>query len=262
METWPPRFYVSDEMSTPAKSEPSRPDQRFPWLVILCATPVLAALLWLGTWQVQRLAWKEDLLATIDARLASQPAPVAEIAQIAAAGGDIRYRPVEVSGTFDHNAEQHFFATHKGASGYFVYTPLERAEGGLVLINRGFVPFDLKERASRPESAIAGEVTVTGLARERLTEKPSFIVPDNDPAANIHYWKDWQLMVAQAGLAPVDVLPFFIDADATPNPGGLPVGGVTRIDLPNNHLQYAITWYGLALTLIVVVGAFVWRRTR
>ena len=69
-------------------------------------------------------------------------------------------------------------------------------------------------------------------------------------------------MVGQAGLDPDAVLPFFIDADATPNPGGWPVGGVTRIDLPNNHLQYAITWYGLALTLVVVVGVFIWRRRR
>ena len=247
-------------MSAPTGTEQGMPRRRFAWLVIACAAPVLAALVFLGTWQAQRLAWKEDLLATIDARIASAPAPAARIARIAADGGDIRYRPVEATGIFAHDREQHFFATHRGASGYFVYTPLEMAGGAVALVNRGFVPFDLKEPETRPESLAGGTVRVTGLARMRLDGKPSFIVPDNDPAGNIYYWKDWDAMVARAGYAPGDVLPFFIDADEVPDPGGWPVGGVTRIDLPNNHLQYAITWYGLALTLVVVAGAFVWRR--
>lgn len=247
-------------MSAPTRTEKGMPGRRSPWLVLACAVPVLAVLVWLGTWQVQRLAWKEDLLATIDARIASAPAPATVIARIAARGGDIRYRPVEATGVFAHDREQHFFATHRGASGYFVHTPLEMAGGAVVLVNRGFVPFGLKEPETRPQSLTGGTVTVRGLARARLAGKPSFIVPDNDPAGNIYYWKDWNLMVARAGYGPDDVLPFFIDADETPNPGGLPVGGVTRIDLPNNHLQYALTWYGLALTLVVVAGAFVWRR--
>ena len=100
-----------------------------------------------------------------------------------------------------------------------------------------------------------GEVTITGLARNPLAEKPSFIVPDNDPAKNIYYWKDLSLMARQIGLSQGDALvPFFIDADAKPNPGGLPRGGVTIIDLPNNHLQYAVTWYGLAATLAGVLS--------
>ena len=102
-------------------------------------------------------------------------------------------------------------------------------------------------------SAVDGEVTVKGLARNPLATKPSSIVPDNDPAKNIFFWKDLDAMAASAGLPRrATVLPFFIDADATPNPGGLPIGGVTTIDLPNNHLQYALTWYGLAAALAVV----------
>lgn len=235
---------------------------RFPWVMVVVALPVFAALLMLGTWQVQRLAWKQDLLATIEARLDAAPVPAAEIEARVAADGDIRYTPVIVSGVFDHGRERHFFATHRGASGYFVYTPLVLEDGRHALVNRGFVPFDRKAPDTRPEGQVQGAVTVTGLAREQLDEKPSFIVPDNDLPANIFYWKDWAAMVGSAGLDPAETLPFFIDADDTPNPGGLPIGGVTRIDLPNNHLQYAITWYGLAATLVIVVSVFAGRRMR
>lgn len=241
---------------------PQRDKRPLPWLVLVCALPVLAGLVALGTWQIQRLAWKEDLLATIEARLGAQSLSATEVAIRAAAGDDIRYRPVEVTGMFDHARERHFFATHQGASGYYVFTPMALDGGVFVLVNRGFVPFDLKEPDGRREGQVSGPVTVTGLARERLDAKPSFIVPDNDAEANIFYWKDWTAMVESAGLDAASVLPFFIDADNTPNPGGWPVGGVTRIDLPNNHLQYAITWYGLALTLVVVTGIFVRRRRR
>ncbi len=235
---------------------------RFPWAMVVFATPVLVALILLGNWQVQRLAWKQDLLATIDARLAAPAVPIGQIEAGIAGGGDIRYAPVTVTGRFDHARERHFFATYRAASGYFVFTPLVMDDGRQVLVNRGFVPFDRKAPDSRLQGQVGGTVTVVGLARQRLDAKPSFIVPDNDLAANIFYWKDWSAMVSSAGLDPAAVLPFFIDADDTPNPGGWPVGGVTRIDLPDNHLQYAVTWYGLAVTLVLVVAAFTWRRMR
>lgn len=237
--------------------------RRFPWLLIACAVPALVVLIMLGNWQVQRLAWKEDLLATIETRLGGTPVLASEIARLVADGADIRYRPVTATGIFDHANEQHFFATHRGASGYYVYTPLVMSDDRMVLVNRGFVPFDLKDPSTRAEGQVDGPVTITGLARERLAEKPSPIVPNNDLEQNIYYWKDWSNMVAQSGhKMDGTVLPFFLDADDTPNPGGWPVGGVTRIDLPNNHLQYAVTWYGLALVLVVVTGLFVWRRMR
>ncbi len=96
-------------------------------------------------------------------------------------------------------------------------------------------------------------MTITGLARPPLAAKPSMLVPDNDTAKNVFYWKDLAAMTTSAGLDPARVLSLFVDADATANPGGLPIGGVTQVDLPNNHLQYAVTWYGLALALAGVV---------
>lgn len=229
-------------------------------LALICGVVAFAILIGLGTWQVQRLQWKEALLATIDQRIHSRPLPLAEVEDRFAKTGDVDYWPVTVTGSFLHGGERHFFATNEGQSGFYVYTPLQLADGRFLLVNRGFVPYDDKEPATRPEGQVSGEVTVTGLARNPLSEKPSFMVPDNDPAKNIFYWKDRDVMAATAGLpSGTQLVPFFIDADDTPNPGGLPVGGVTIVDLPNSHLQYVITWYGLAAALAGVLGTWLWR---
>lgn len=221
---------------------------------------LMFTLLALGTWQVQRLYWKEGLLQTIDQRTHAAPVPLAEVEKRFAATGDVDYTPVTVTGTFLYRGERHFFATWEGQSGFDVFTPLHLEDGRFVLINRGFVPYDLKDAAKRPQSQLAGQVTVTGLARNPLPAKPSMMLPDNDLHKNIFYWKDRDAMAASAGLpAGAGLVPFFVDADATPNPGGLPVGGVTVIDLPNSHLQYAVTWYGLAAAL---AGVLIFRLRR
>ena len=228
---------------------------RFALLFVLFAG-ALAVLVGLGTWQVQRLAWKEALLATIDARIHADPLPLDEVAS---RYPEIEYVPVTATGRFDHAAERHVFTTWEGESGYDVFTPLLLNEGRAVFVNRGFVPFDRKDPATRADGQVGGEVTVTGLARRGLAEKPSWVVPDNDPAKNVFYWKDVRAMRETSGLDPaIDVLPFVVDAGDAANPGGLPVGGTTLIDLPNNHLQYAVTWYGLALALCGVFGYRLW----
>ncbi len=235
------------------------PAQRRVWFAAPLVLLALAILLGLGTWQVKRLYWKEALIADIGERLSAGTVPLAEIEALAKNGGDIEYRRVSLSGRFDHVRERHFFATHRGQTGYYIYTPLELADGRAIFVNRGFVPFDLKEQVRRPDGQVAGMVDVTGLARAPLTAKPSSLLPDNDIAGNIFYWKDLPAMASSAGIAPERLVNLFVDADDTPNPGGWPQGGVTLIDLPNNHLQYAITWYGLALAL-VIVAAFAYFR--
>lgn len=225
-------------------------------LVSVLAALALSVLIALGTWQVERLGWKETLLATIAERMAAAPVPLDEVVAAWTAGAEIEYRRVSVEGRFLHDREQFFFGTYGGRSGFYVYTPLERADGSLVFVNRGFVDMDLKDPSRRQAGQVEGEVAVVGLARERLSDKPSSLVPDNDPAQNIFYWKDIDAMAENAGLDRAKLLDVFVDADATPNPGGYPVGAVTIIDLPNNHLQYAVTWYGLALAL---AGVFAFR---
>lgn len=213
----------------------------------------LAILLSLGTWQVERLQWKEKLLADIAERRVAPPVTLGEIEAMAARGEDIEYRPVTVTGVFANNRERHFFATWRGQTGYYVYTPLQLADGRFLFVNRGFVPYEAKEPEMRKQGQLTGEQTVTGLARARLAEKPSAIVPENDLAKNIFYWKDLDAMAASTGIAADRLVPFFIDAGDAPNPKGLPIGAVTQFDLPNNHLQYALTWYGLAAALVGVM---------
>ena len=221
----------------------------------------LAILISLGTWQVERLYWKEGLLADIAARRNAAPVQLADIEQMLASGTDIEYRPVTVTGRYVNNKERHFLATWRGEAGFYVYTPLELADGRYLFVNRGFVPYENKEPEMRMQGQLTGEQSVTGLARNRLPGKPSWVVPDNDIAKNIFYWKDIDAMASSDGFDASKVVPFFIDADSTPNPKGFPIGGVTEIDLPNNHLEYAFTWYGLAAVLVGVVGVS-WFRGR
>lgn len=247
-------------MAEPADSGKARRTGKF-WLGLVLLPIALAVLVSLGTWQVKRLYWKQDLLAAIEQRSTAQPADLKTIESLLASGEPIDYRTARASGRFLNDRERHFFATFEGQSGFYVYTPLELDDGRLLFVNRGFVPYDRKDAALRPQSLVEGVQTITGLARARLEEKPSFMVPENDEAANIFYWKDLDRMAASAGLPAEKVLPFFLDADATPVPGGLPRGGVTVIDLPNSHLQYAITWYGLALALLGV-ALFGWLKRK
>ncbi|CAN7200832.1 SURF1 family protein [Neorhizobium sp. LjRoot104] len=234
--------------------------------VIATAVAVLAALailLSLGTWQVERLHWKEALLADIAERRAAAPVTLSDIEAIRTSGGDIEYRRVSVTGIFDHARERHFFATFNGQTGFYIYTPMTLSDGRILFVNRGFVPYEMKDPKTRTAGQAVGQQTVTGYARVRLGEKPSSIVPDNDRVKNIFYWKDLDAMASTTGIDPAGVVQFFVDADASvSNTGGWPKGGVTQFDLPNSHLQYAVTWYGLAAALVAVVIGMIFRRKR
>ncbi len=242
------------DIATPARRH------RFPWITLIIGAIVFAILIALGTWQVERLYWKEGLLAEIEDRTHAAPASLADTEKVWADQKDVDYRTVTATGRLLNDRERHYFATFDGYSGFYVYTPLLLDDGRTVFVNRGFVPYDKKDPAKRAEGQIEGQVTINGLARNPLSSKPSSIVPDNDLATNIYYWKDLATMADQSGIEPDKLVPFFIDADKAPNPGGLPIGGVTIIDLPNSHLQYAVTWYGLAATLVAIMG--VWLRRR
>ena len=140
-------------------------------------------------------------------------------------------------------------------------TPLKRDDGSLVLVNRGWVPLDKRDPESRPEGLPEGTVTVEGVARVPAAQ--GWMQPDNDPAANMWFWYDIPAMAAQVGQAepaPASRFPSSIEAGDAPNPGGFPIGGQTNVNIANNHLQYAFTWYSLAITLIVIYFVFHWRR--
>ncbi|HVL72871.1 MAG TPA: SURF1 family protein [Beijerinckiaceae bacterium] len=220
----------------------------------------LAILLGLGTWQLQRGAWKQEIVAQIQARAYGDPVPVAGERDFQRLAGE-EYRRVRLAGVFLHDREAHvhgLMAAQRGqpVQGFYVLTPLRLADGSHVIVNRGFVPTELRDPERRAAGQIAGEVEVVGLVR--APEARGWFVPADEPARNRWFTRD-PLAVAKAqGLA--RPAPFLVDADATPNPGGWPRGGQTRLDIPDNHLQYALTWFGLALTLVGVFAAFVWRR--
>jgi surfeit locus 1 family protein len=229
----------------------------------LMALAGFAVLVGLGNWQVERKRWKEDLIAKIEARVHADPVPLPATAR-AKGRDDLEYLHVSVTGRFHHDKERYLYAATSGNPGWHVYTPLGLPSQRVVWVNRGWVPDANKGSETRLRGQIQGEVEVRGLVRGQV--KPGLFTAQNDPAHNIWYWPDLRAMTASAfagGPLAADPLPLAIDADAKPEPpGGLPRGGVTRLELPNRHLEYALTWYGLAAALIGVYLAFAVSRLR
>lgn len=210
--------------------------------------PVMLLLLGLGSWQIERLFWKRELIAQRQAAVTAAPVTVPRT--LAEARG-MEFHHVTDEGVFLYDKEIFLGATSEaGRNGYQVLTPLQEPGGRIVFVNRGFIPAELKNPAKRSAGEIAGIVRVQGLLRLPPAEKPAWFLPDNRPDLNYWFWVDLPAMAAADQLD--RVAPFYIDADATPNPGGWPRGGVTRLELPNDHLQYAITWFSLAVALAVI----------
>ncbi|MFG1395560.1 SURF1 family protein [Roseixanthobacter pseudopolyaromaticivorans] len=234
-------------------------------LPTLATFAALAVLIGLGTWQLERLSWKNELVAQVQERATQHPHPVLPVSQWPSVTREVdEYQPVRATGIFDHGKETLVYTVlsdPKGpfkGPGFLVLTPLMLADGSAILVNRGFVPEDRRAPERRREGQIEGTVTITGLLR--MPEEASWFVPANDPAHNAWFRRDPAEIGAARGLA--KVAPFIIDADATANPGGLPQGGETRLSFSNRHLEYALTWYGLAVTLAGVYVAFVISRRR
>lgn len=221
--------------------------------VILCG---------LGVWQVQRLAWKEDLIARVETRTVLPPVPAPGPSDWPTLDlDDADYTPVALSGTFAHADEAHAYVALSeprgpaGGVGYFVLTPLQTTDGWWVIVNRGFVPQDRKDPATRPEGQIEGAVEVTGLLRP--PQGRNAFTPADDPEENLWFTRDPAAIAGAAGLPADRVAPYYIDAAFDPDlPGGLPQGGETTLSFSNNHLQYAVTWFGLAAALVAMFLAY------
>lgn len=215
----------------------------------------LAVLIGLGVWQLIRLDEKERLISQVEAMMQAPPRqlpPQAEWNLPSFAALD--FSPVTISGTFRHDLEVYLFASvakgNRGDEqpGLFVLTPFDLAEGGIVLINRGFVLPQFKDPNTRSVGQVQGTVTLTGILK--IARKSSLFTPEPDRANRLWFAADPLGMAMAQGLT--GVAPFTIDADATPVPGGWPSGGHTVLNFSNNHLQYALTWFGLALVLLVM----------
>jgi len=208
-----------------------------------------AVLIRLGTWQVERLHWKEGLIAERGAAVSAPPIAVPRTLE---AARSLEFRRVRAVGQFQYDREiaMHAIERKHGDAGYLVIAPLRLDDGAVVLVERGWVPPEKRDAATRPEGNPPGAVAVDGLLRLAPAEKPGWFIPANDPARGEWFWIDLPALARAAG-APA-ALPFYIEAGPAPNPGGLPVGGQANTDLPNDHLQYAITWYALAAALLVI----------
>ncbi|AUG54146.1 SURF1 family protein [Thalassospira marina] len=207
----------------------------------------LLVLLALCVWQVERLFWKENLIAEREAR--ASLAPVEFPVDVTKTDPDLAFRAATAHGRFLHDQEMYLMArTMQGSVGYQVITPLEQADGRIILVNRGWVPDDKRDPATRAEGEVAGQVDVTGVIQ--IARPRHWAQPENDPLKNQWFYVDPPRMAEEAGGELAS--PYYLEADDTPNPGGLPKGGQARVVLPNNHLQYAITWFCLAVALVVI----------
>jgi surfeit locus 1 family protein len=217
--------------------------------------PAFAILIGLGVWQIERLHWKLDLLAKIHAGLSAPPValPVALPANDSSHVDAADYRRVHVHGRFANDQEVRFFTTGEhGLPVYHIVTPFDLDTGDKLIVDRGFVPVEPDGTELAKPAQLEGARTIVGILRE--PSAPNMFTPAIDKAKRIVHTRDPQALAAAFGWK--NVLPMFMEADAAPNPGGWPKGGQTIVDLPNNHMQYAITWFGLALGLLVVYLAY------
>ncbi len=241
----------------------------------------------LGVWQLQRLAWKEALIATVDERISAEPVAVPPSEEWDSLDVDERvYQRVWLTGRFDHSKEVQSLAVSELGSGYWVMTPLQLDEGGVVLVNRGFVPQAMREPADRASAGPTGSVRVTGLLR--ASEPEGGFLRDNDPDNGRWYSRDVDA-IADVRQFPAPVAPFFVDADAGTGSNSLPKnasnasgsaeeraehdftaspdfprGGMTVVTFRNSHRVYALTWFALALLSVVGIGLLIreWRRDK
>jgi surfeit locus 1 family protein len=207
----------------------------------------------LGTWQIERRAWKLDLIARVESRIHAAPAALPDPPRWPVLDAKAEeYLRVTATGEFLHDRETLVQALTEHGAGFWVITPL-RTPQGIVLVNRGFVPAEKTVR--RPESGGApGRLTVTGLLR--ATEPGGGFLRTNDPAADRWYSRDVAAIAKARGLG--STAPFFVDADGSPNPRRYPIGGLTVVRFNNNHLIYALTWFALAG--LSAAAAFLWLR--
>jgi len=217
----------------------------YPGLTIACAI-LFAILCGLGAWQLERLQWKLALIATVNGHMAAAPVSLDQI--LAMKSDDAQYRRVTLNGHFDHAREVYVFTTDAGAAVYHVLTPFTAEGGKVLMVDRGEVPKEKLDTATRANGNVAGNVQVTGVWR--APDAPGSFTPPPDLPHRIWYARDL------ASIAAADHLtlsaPVVIEADTTPNPGGWPRGGQTVVSFRNQHLSYAVTWFGLAIVLLGV----------
>ena len=225
------------------------------WMTV-CTVPVLMLLVGLGVWQLQRLEWKEGIIAERAERAAAPPLAIAEIPD--AVWKNLEHRRVTLRGTYLHDREMLIWnKVRHGQTGFDLITPMKLADGGSVLVHRGWVPRAWPEgqvQRRRPR----GEIQITGVLRNGGKATPW--IPDNNPKTGEWFFADVALMASTAGIT--GTKPFMVRVTPAPAAAGYPKGPHASFKIRNKHLEYAVTWFGLAATLVIIYIAFHWRRNK
>lgn len=230
----------------------------------LATAIALAILVALGLWQLDRKSWKEGLLSQIETRAYASPGEIVPEAAWPTWRAEVdEFRRVEVDGTFlpGSMVAIHGLAEERrgmAVQGFYLFTPLRRADGSIVVVNQGFVPTELRDATVRAMAARPASSSSRIVGLVRAPETRGLFVPENDAGRDSWFVRNLADITDARRLA--RVAPFYIDADSTPQEGGWPKGGQTQLTLRNNHLQYAWTWFGLGGALVAVFGSFAWRR--
>jgi surfeit locus 1 family protein len=234
------------------------------WIFVGMMLALAAGCVWLGAWQMERLAEKEALIAAVDARLGADPIPVPPAEQWSGLDLEmLNFQPVSMTGAFRYNQTVTVFtslANARGAfsgPGFWVVTPFVLADGGTVFVNRGFIPEALQSAAVSDPEGDGGQVTISGLLRPG--EAAGFMTPAPDTSNRIEWVRDPQRLADMVDPTLVPFAPFYVDLPAG-SPGELPQGGETVVEFPNNHLGYAYTWYGFAIVAVVMLGFWLARQ--
>jgi surfeit locus 1 family protein len=253
-------------MTYSQKPEPTIPMFRFKLIPTLFTLPTLIVLISLGCWQTKRLYWKEAIIGDI---IAKSEEPALALREHAALTDALRYRKVSLTGEFLNDKEVHLFTGEiqfKGETGYHILTPFKRADDGeIILVNRGWVPASYKNPDTRRDTEITGQHAIEALVLEGDT-KPMPWLPDNDRRDNVWFWQDIPEIAQYTGLelAPFILLELHEGARISVGQNGMnwaelrtpeppfPMPSDGHISIRNDHLQYAITWYSLAVILLVI----------
>jgi surfeit locus 1 family protein len=232
----------------------------------LATVMALAILFALGIWQLERKTWKEGLIAALAERLAAPPVvlPASRDWPGLAAERD-EFLRVTATVTFDNDKEGYVFTggstlrNDPDEPGYWVFTPARLVDGSRIMVNRGWIPQDRLDPATRQDGEVRGPIDIIGVLR--WPEPPGLFTPAGNPEHNLWFSRDSSAIAAAKGL---QVAPFYLELESPQPPGGLPHGSRLHPNLPDNHLQYALTWFGIAAVLVGVYGAWLfgrWRRT-
>jgi surfeit locus 1 family protein len=245
-----------------AAAKPRKRGVVFPLLLLTAALAVLVAL---GTWQLERKAWKDALIAELDSKLAAPATdlpPRERWTRLDPAKDEFRH--VAFPAEFLRGEEALVYTSGSllrpdvSGPGYWVFAPARLTGGSIVLVNRGFVPEGKQDPKTRAAGQPSGVVEVAGTLR--WPERRGSFTPPDEPEKGVWFARD------PAGIAKAKKwdasAPFYVDQEAPAAPGGLPKVGPLKPALPNRHLEYAVTWYGLALVILAAALFFVRARRR